>query len=100
MKSISNMYGISICLLQAGENLALLTTATAGIFGTKFSIFKCVITLIHLVHLSQTATTFLLLGPSNHSTCAESQKVVCRVQNMIKHFFVLVIVLAVKSEVL
>ena len=51
MKSISNMYGVSICLLQGGENLALKTTVTAGTFITKLSIFKCVITLSHLVHL-------------------------------------------------
>ena len=86
MKSILNMCGISICLLQGDENLALMTTTatlTVGTFSTNLSIFKCVITLIHLVHLWQTATTFLLQGPSNHSTCAELQKLVCRVQNMI-----------------
>ena len=42
--------------------------------------------LIHLVHLWQTATTFLLQGPSNYSTCAESQKLACRVQNMMNTF--------------
>ena len=63
------------------------TTATAGTFSTNLSVFKCVITLIHLVHLWQAATlTFLLQGPSNHSTYAESQKLVCRAQNMINTF--------------
>ena len=49
-------------------------TATAGTFSTNLYMFKCVMTSIHLVHLRQTAATFLLQGPSNHSTCAESQK--------------------------
>ena len=52
------MYGISICLLQGDENLALMTTtATDGTFSTNLS---CVITLIHVVHLSQAAATFIV----------------------------------------
>ena len=52
---------------------------SAGTFNTKLSIFECVITVIHLVHLWQIAVTFMLLGLRNHLTFAESNKCDCKV---------------------